>query len=63
MEAIRSGLDRVPEIEIALIPDLVRDVEPDMAMDVLRKILQLKRLGIIGIGLGGSEQLFPPELF
>ena len=63
MEAIRSGLDRVPEIEIALIPDLVRDVGPNMAMDVLRELLQLKRLGIIGIGLGGSEQLFPPELF
>ncbi|MCL0055042.1 adenosine deaminase [Dehalococcoidia bacterium] len=63
MEAIRTGLDRVPEIEIALIPDLVRDVGPNMAMDVLREILQLNRLGIIGIGLGGSEQLFPPELF
>ena len=63
MEAIRSGLDRVPEIEIALIPDLVRDVGPNMATDVLRELLQLKRLGIIGIGLGGSEQLFPPELF
>ena len=63
MEAIRTGLDKVPEIEIALIPDLVRDVGPNMAMDVLREILQLNGLGIIGIGLGGSEQLFPAELF
>jgi adenosine deaminase len=62
-EAIRSGLSRVPEVEVLLIPDLVRDYGPDRALTTLRDIAEARDYGIIGIGLGGSEQRFPPELF
>ena len=60
-EAIRIGLRRVTEIEIALIVDVVRDDGPEKALTTLAKANELRDLGVIGIGMGGSEQLFPPE--
>ena len=62
-EAIRQGLARVPEIEFALIVDLVRDAGPEQAAVTLEQINEVKHLGVIGIGIGGSEQLHPPEPF
>jgi adenosine deaminase len=62
-EAMRAGLKRVPEIEIALIADLVRDLGPENAAVTLAQVGELRNLGVIGIGLGGSEQRFPPEPF
>ena len=62
-EAIRTGLDRVPEIGIALIADVVRDFGPENAAVTLRQINEVRNLGVIGIGMGGSEQRFPPEPF
>jgi adenosine deaminase len=61
--AVRSGLDSVPEIEIALIADLIRDLGPDSAARTLREIQEVRDYGVVGIGLGGSEQTFPPDLF
>ena len=62
-EAIRAGLRRVPEIEITLIADVVRDAGPDNAAITLAQVDEVRNLGVIGIGLGGSEQRFPPEPF
>jgi len=62
-EAIRTGLARVPEIEIALIADVVRDLGPENAAVTLAQLKEVRELGVIGIGLGGSEQCFPPEPF
>jgi adenosine deaminase len=62
-EAIRAGLDQVPGIEIALVADLVRNYGPDQATLTLRDVQEVCSLGVIGIGLGGSEQEYPPELF
>jgi adenosine deaminase len=62
-EAIRAGLARVPEIEIALIVDLVRDFGPELAARTLQEAGEVRELGVIGIGLGGSEHDHPPELF
>ncbi len=62
-EAIRLGLSRVPEIEVALVPDLVRDFGPQRAALTLQEINEVRELGVIGIGLGGSEHEYPPELF
>jgi adenosine deaminase len=62
-EAIRAGLDRVPEIEIALVADLVRDYGPQKGAVTLAKVNEVKALGVIGIGIGGSEQKHPPEPF
>jgi adenosine deaminase len=61
--AIRKGLSRVPEIEIFLIVDFVRDFGPEKAAITLKEINEVKELGVIGIGIGGSEHAFPPELF
>lgn len=61
--AIKKGLTRVPEIEILLIADLVREHDPASEMTTLKKLNEVRALGVIGIGLGGSEHEFPPEPF
>ncbi|OFZ17970.1 MAG: adenosine deaminase [Bdellovibrionales bacterium GWB1_55_8] len=62
-EAVRKGLSQVPEIEVALIADLVRDYGSERAARSLRDIAEVKDLGVIGIGIGGTEGDFPPALF
>jgi adenosine deaminase len=61
--AVRAGLSRVPEIEIALIADLVRDYGPESEMATLEKLKEVKGQGIVGIGIGGSEHEYPPAPF
>jgi adenosine deaminase len=61
--AIRTGLARVPEIEVALITDFVRDFGPEAATRILAEVSEVRDQGIIGVGIGGSEQLYPPEPF
>ncbi len=62
-QAIRSGLSRVTETEVALIADMVRDYEPEAEITVLEKLAEVRDLGVIGIGIGGSEHEFPPGPF
>lgn len=62
-EAVRTGLSRVPAIEVALIADLVRDYGPVAEMRTLEQLPDVKDLGIVGIGIGGSEHEYPPEPF
>jgi len=61
--AIRLGLLRVPQIEIALIADLVRDYGPESEMAILEQLHEVRDLGVIAIGIGGSEHEFPPGPF
>jgi adenosine deaminase len=61
--AVRSGLDRVKGIEVALIADLIRDLGPESAARTLQAVKEVSGYGVVGVGLGGSEQSFPPELF
>jgi adenosine deaminase len=62
--AIRTGLDRVPGVEVALIADLVRDRGPIGTAETLRAITEVAaEARIIGIGIGGYEAENPPELF
>ncbi len=61
--AIRRGLDRAPQVEVALVADLVRDNGPQCARRTLAQVAELSDYGVIGIGLGGSEADYPPELF
>jgi adenosine deaminase len=63
LEAVRTGLDSVRGIEVALVPDLVRDLGPETASEVLEEVAELRSLGVVGIGMGGSEHNYPPELF
>lgn len=60
--AIRSGLERVPQVEIALIADLVRS-EAQRAERTLSQVYEVRNAGIIGVGIGGNELGYPPEAF
>jgi adenosine deaminase len=62
-QAIRTGLSRVPEVQIVLIADLVRDFGPESEMTTLKQLGEVKHLGVLGIGIGGSEHKFPPRPF
>jgi adenosine deaminase len=61
-EAIRTGLrEHDDKVAIQLIADLNRDFGPDQGARWLEEIAEVQELGVIGIGIGGSEQRFPPE--
>jgi len=63
-EAVRAGLAQVPEVRVGLIVDTVRDDGPAAALHTVEEIAEAAGdLGVLGIGLGGSEQIFPPEPF
>lgn len=63
-EAIRIGFQQVPEIEISLVADLVRDHGPDRSVPILNALSESREeLDIVGVGIGGSEQAFPPAPF
>ena len=62
-EALRTGVNRVSTIEIALVADLVRDRGVDHARNLLERIGEVRKHGVIGIGIGGFEPGFPAELF
>jgi adenosine deaminase len=62
--ALRRGLASVGGVEVALIVDLVRDQGPVGAGRTLDEAAEVAaEAGVIGVGIGGSEQLFPPEPF
>jgi len=62
-QAIRSGLLRVPQVQVALVADLVRDYGAATAARTLAEVAEVRDHGVIGIGIGGSESAYPPELF
>lgn len=61
--AIRAGLDRVSGVEVALVADLVRDFGPERAARTLAEVHEVVDMGVVGVGIGGSEQDVPPEPF
>jgi adenosine deaminase len=61
--AIRRGLDRVPEIQVQLVADLIRDFGPEQAARTLGEVAEVQSEGVVGVGIGGSEQEYPPEPF
>lgn len=66
VEAIRAALDETGGplgIEVALIADLTRNFGAERAEESARQAVGLRDLGVIGVGLGGDEARFPPELF
>ncbi len=50
-------------IQCNLIVDLVRDHGPDVGMERLKEVTPYIGKGLIGIGLGGSEQYYPAGLY
>jgi adenosine deaminase len=45
------------------VADLVRDYGPESEMVTLAQLNEVRDLGVIGIGIGGSEHAFPPAPF
>lgn len=63
VEAVALGMQKTPGIKINLVVDLVRDYGPGEEMKTLLEINEVRTMGVIGIGIGGSEDVYPPELF
>jgi adenosine deaminase len=63
VETISNEINRHKRIQINLIVDLVRNYGQQNEMNTLHQINEVKNFGIIGIGIGGSEKEYPPELF
>ncbi len=62
-EAVRAGLSRVDGIELALIADMVRNFGPEKGLRTLMEVNEVRGSDVIGIGIGGAEKEYPPELF
>ena len=63
VEAISVQIEKNTRIKINLIVDLVRNYGAESEMRTLHEINEVRNAGIIGIGIGGSENEYPPELF
>jgi adenosine deaminase len=64
--AIRAALDETGAplgIDVRLIADLTRNFGVERAEQFARIAVGLRDLGVIGVGLGGDEARFPPELY
>ncbi|HET6494630.1 MAG TPA: adenosine deaminase [Thermoleophilia bacterium] len=65
-EGYCSGADAARElhgVEIRFTPDVTRDFPPESGEVVARWAVRFRERGVVGIGLGGSESAYPPELF
>lgn len=63
IQAVRAGLHQVPQAQVALIIDVVRDYGAERAQQTLDALEGTRDYGVVGIGLGGNEREHPPELF
>jgi adenosine deaminase len=64
--AIRASLDETGlplGIDVRLIADLTRNFGVERAEQFAHIAVGLRDLGVIGVGLGGDEARFPPELY
>jgi aminodeoxyfutalosine deaminase len=50
-------------VEVRLTPDVTRNFPPEEGEEVARWAVRYRDRGVVGLGLGGSEDLFPPEPF
>ncbi len=65
-EATLSGIKRAENdfpIRCNLIADIVRDYDHTKAVNRVNQLVPYRDKGVIGIGLGGSEQKYPAKLF
>lgn len=63
VEAIAVSIKKNNALKVNLIVDLVRNYGAQNEMRTLHEVNEVKHFGIIGIGIGGSEKEYPPELF
>lgn len=63
-ECVIAGKERARleyGIRCELIVDLIRDHGPEIGMERLNEVTPYLGKGVIGIGIGGSEQMFPAD--
>ena len=66
MDDLTEALDEAtqsPGVETVWIADLVRNIGPGKAQEILEALLRSRPRGLVGITLGGSEHQFPPAQF
>ena len=64
LEALYNGAkDFLNEITVNFIFDNSRDFGPERGMMILEQMKEMKSCNLIGMGMGGSEHLYPPEPF
>jgi aminodeoxyfutalosine deaminase len=50
-------------VEVGLTPDITRGAPVEDGFELVRQAARYRDRGIVGIGLGGEEALYPPEKF
>jgi aminodeoxyfutalosine deaminase len=50
-------------VEVQLTPDMTRGATPEEVAETVRWCLAYRERGIVGLGLGGYEAEYPPELY
>jgi aminodeoxyfutalosine deaminase len=50
-------------VEVRLTPDITRGAPLEDAFEAVRYAIEYRERGIVGVGLGGEENLYPPEPF
>jgi len=50
-------------VEVRLTPDITRGAPVEDAFEAVRYAVKYRSRGVVGIGLGGEENLYPPEPF
>jgi aminodeoxyfutalosine deaminase len=50
-------------VEVRLTPDITRDAHLEDALEAVRYAIKYRDRGVVGVGLGGEEALYPPEPF
>ena len=50
-------------VEVRLTPDIYRGCPEEQAMELVRRCSGYRDRGVVGIGLGGLEAKYPPELY
>jgi aminodeoxyfutalosine deaminase len=50
-------------VDVRLTPEITRNFPPEEGEEVARWAVRYRGQGVVGLGLGGSEDVFPPEPF
>lgn len=50
-------------VEVRLTPEITRNDPLELAEEIVRYAVKYRERGVVGVGLGGREQGYPPELF
>lgn len=59
----RSWAENHLNTSMGLIIDIPRQLSSTQGLEIAHEVLELQNMGIIGLGLGGNERNYPPEIF